>query len=217
MPITDTFSDENEDHSLLASASAGDPNALDQLIANQMSWLQQVIQQKRSNNNRWLSDEDILQNTLTKVVVNFGEAKFDSLLEFKRWLALLAEHSIVDAARWQGRKKRGGGFRQVVGNADSEESIVALLEDLGLETPSRIAIGEENKREIDAALATLPSNERVVIELYYFEKLTGQEVADQMGLTLGQVSQIRRHACRKLHNVLGRSSLYVNKRVPRVR
>ena len=217
MLVSDTSSEENEDCSLLANAASGDSNALDKLIGNHLDWLLRDIHRKLSQHNPPLSAQDILQHTLRKAFLSFHNCKFDSIRSFRGWLSLLAKRSIADVARWQGRKKRGGDFRQVFANGESEESIVALLEDLGLETPSSIAIREENKREVNVALARLPPDEREVLELYYIEDLSEQKIADEMGLTLGQVSHKRRQASRKLRDILGRSSLFFNKRVPRAR
>lgn len=209
MPISDDSTGENEDSSLLANASAGDSNALDRLMTTHMDWLLRNIQGKLSKDNPCLSAEDIFQDTLTKAFVSFYDCKFDSILAFKRWLSKIAFHSIADASRWQARKKRGGDFRQVFANGESEDSIFALLGDLGVKTPSSLAVNEENRREIETALATLQSRERDVIELYYFgNRWTEKKIADQLSLSRGRISHIRRGAMAKLRDALAQSSMY---------
>jgi len=59
--------------------------------------------------------------------------------------------------------------------------------------PEELAGLQESLREVTAAIASLPERYRVVLNLYYFEQLSYQEIADLLHLPLGTVkSQVYR-------------------------
>lgn len=73
-----------------------------------------------------------------------------------------------------------------------EEEVLLELEhpDPG---PEELASMQESLQEVTAAIAALPERYRVVLNLFYFEQLSYQEIADLLHLPLGTVkSQVYR-------------------------
>src|SRR5581483_2394389 len=54
-------------------------------------------------------------------------------------------------------------------------------------TPSTDLLARERVRQLSDALETLPADERELLQLHVFEKLTWDEVAARQGLTVHQV------------------------------
>lgn len=56
--------------------------------------------------------------------------------------------------------------------------------------------------DVRAALGALPEEQRVAIELAYFEGLTHVEIAERLGIPLGTVKSRLRLGLQKLHDLL---------------
>lgn len=53
--------------------------------------------------------------------------------------------------------------------------------------PEELAGREESMREVAAAIAALPEHYRVVLNLYYFQQMSYQEIADRLQQPLGTI------------------------------
>ncbi|MBA3259859.1 MAG: sigma-70 family RNA polymerase sigma factor [Gemmatimonadales bacterium] len=56
----------------------------------------------------------------------------------------------------------------------------------------------ERRGEVRQVLSALGPRQRQVLALLYFDRLTGREVADAMGVTESRVSQLRRQALEEM-------------------
>jgi len=63
--------------------------------------------------------------------------------------------------------------------------------------------GATNEQLADA-IARLPEREKLVVTLYYYEELTMLEIAEALGISESQVSQLRTKAILRLRKWLGR-------------
>jgi RNA polymerase sigma-70 factor (ECF subfamily) len=102
------------------------------------------------------------------------------------WLYAVARNAIVD----NGRVRR-------------EPPVEGIEEEAGGETPAERAEAGWIAWRVHRALAELPENERVVIELAYWRGRSQSEIADLLGIPLGTVKTRTRTGLTRLADLLG--------------
>ena len=75
--------------------------------------------------------------------------------------------------------------------------------DSGPSLPDALSAAAQDARRVQAALATLPSEQRKALELAYWEGLSQTEIAERTGQPLGTVKTRVRLALLKLSGLLG--------------
>ncbi len=108
------------------------------------------------------------------------------------WLFMLARSRVLDRVRKLQRRVPILADRGVV-----EIQIPAS----GVEPIEEIVISERRDR-VKAALQSLPSEQRLVIELAYYQGLTQSEIASHTGMSLGTVKTRSRLGLNKLKTAL---------------
>lgn len=124
-----------------------------------------------------LEADDLLQETFLQAYRQFDHFAYRSPGSFFRWLARIAEHVIVDAARYEGRDKRDAGERVPL----RSESHPSGIEPVDTETPSRLLTESEAVLRLMRKLDALPEQYRQAIVLAKVEGLSTQEMAEKMG------------------------------------
>ncbi len=111
----------------------------------------------------------------------------------KTWLMGMVHHRAVDLVRReesQRRRAQEAGRKVVEIEDDPAEQIV-------------IALGApEERRAVREALATIPEEQRDVLEMMYFDGLSQSQVADKTGLPLGTVKSRTLLGMRRLRTSL---------------
>jgi RNA polymerase sigma-70 factor (ECF subfamily) len=114
---------------------------------------------------------------------------------FRTFFLSLVHHRAVDTVRREERMRkrteRAANLEPVVGE-DVAEGVV-----------DHAAIGER-RREVRAALATLPAEQRQVLEMAYFDGKTQATIAQELRIPLGTVKTRTLAAMRKLRRALYR-------------
>ena len=112
---------------------------------------------------------------------------------FVPWLIGVARNRAIDECRRQRRRLRF-------------ESPGVTEEDFSAQTttPDPSLAGElaEDRAAVQAALSTLPVEQRLAIELAYFQGMTQQEIANTLGHPLGTVKTRMRMGLRKVRSAL---------------
>jgi RNA polymerase sigma-70 factor, ECF subfamily len=114
---------------------------------------------------------------------------------FRTFFLSLVHHRAVDTVRREerlrSRTERAANLEPVAGE-DVAEGVV-----------DRASLAER-RREVRDALATLPPEQRQVLEMAYFEGYTQARIADELGIPLGTVKTRTLAAMRKLRRALYR-------------
>jgi RNA polymerase sigma-70 factor (ECF subfamily) len=119
------------------------------------------------------------------------------------WLCRLAEQCIVDGHRHFAAGKRDTG-REVPGNVPAGEDgldLVALLT-ASMTTPSLAAVRSERQQQLNAAVATLPEEQREALRLRYGEGLATRDIAARLGKTDVAVRVLLSRTLQRLRELL---------------
>src|SRR5712692_9141963 len=112
------------------------------------------------------------------------------------WVLSIARHRALDALRRRRRWWRLAERWERAGAAEARDIEPAS------EPPEASVPGWPVHREVQAALAALPDEQRRVVMLAYFEGLTHSEIARRLGQPLGTVKTRLRIAHQKLTEAL---------------
>ena len=113
---------------------------------------------------------------------------------FVTWLLSVARNRAVDQVRTRGRQRK-----HEVTVEEPEKTLPAS----DLADPALAAQLSDQRRTVRRALATLPMEQRQVIEMAYFGGYTQQEIADLLSQPLGTVKTRIRLGMQKLKAALG--------------
>jgi RNA polymerase sigma-70 factor (ECF subfamily) len=110
----------------------------------------------------------------------------------RTWILSMARNRAIDRLRSRGAAARAvdGAFAQ------------ALTAPVADATPLEKAEQRQARERIQAALAELPPEQRLVLELGYFEGLSQTEIAERLREPLGTIKSRARAALEKLARVL---------------
>ena len=109
------------------------------------------------------------------------------------WLFMMTRSRILDRLRKRQRSLPSPELINQLGQIQSEQFSVDPIED--------VLIAERRERVL-AALEVLSSEQRLVIELAYYQGLTQSEIANQTGVSLGTVKTRVRLGLNKLKTAL---------------
>lgn len=141
--------------------------------------------------------DDILQEAFLAASRSIDDFTYHSSGSFMAWLVRIAEHAIIDSARFQTRQKRHAEellrFRS--------ESNPGGPDPVDTNTPSRLLLQEEAMRALLAKLDALPPEYRQVILLSKFEGSTSQEIADQMNKSREAVALLLHRALKRFRQI----------------
>ncbi len=198
------------DEALLASARAGDREAMATLLQRHGAAARRAVNGRIPQ--RWrsvLSEDDLMQQTYADATMGLGQFEPRGEGSFPAWLSSLARCNLLDAIKMLETAKRGGDRRRVE-SPRSDESFVALYELLGAtsRTPSRAAAATEARGVLGTALDQLPEASRQVIELYDLAGQPIESVAAELGRSEGAVYMLRARALQHLARAMGTASKF---------
>ena len=173
------------DEALLRRVMAGDARALRQLYDRcapvALAVAQRILRSREEA-------EDVLQETFLEAWRS--AERFDARRgTAAAWLIAIARSRALDRIR-----ARGSSERAAQALAREDAAPVPL--------PIEPAEARQDRERIQAALASLPPEQRTVLELAYFEGLTQSEIAARTGDALGTIKTRCRLALQKLAGAL---------------
>lgn len=131
--------------------------------------------------------EDILQEVFVKIYNNF--AQYDSTKgRLYTWMANLTRNLTIDTLRSKGYKKQ----KKILAN----ENTVITQEDKNYTAEQHDGIG------LDKRLGQLKPEQKIVIDLAYFNGYTQDEIAKEIGIPLGTVKTRMRSAIIALRKIM---------------
>ena len=171
---------------LVQRAQAGDGDALAALVQSQQTYVYSIAMSIMHNP---ADAADMTQEAFVRLLRSLGTYRGET--RFTTWLYRLVTNICLDGLRRKGRPV--------------ESLDMPLADDEGPAAGERLADTDrwthpdeqvelrESASEVRAALARLPTPQRVALTLHYFQDMRYEDIAEAMGLPLNTVkSHIRR-------------------------
>lgn len=169
------------DDELLAAWQAGDNSAAAQLIERYSDDLYRFFVGKVGT-----ETEDLVQQTFLGCLEH-GRAH-GSMRSFRGFVFGVARHRLIDH------------FRSRARTSQIDPAVTSLV-DVATSPSGRLA-RDRQERCLLAALRTLPIDAQLVLELYYWQSLTGPELADALDVPEGTARSRLRKAKQRLVEAL---------------
>jgi RNA polymerase sigma-70 factor (ECF subfamily) len=171
---------EDDERELIGRAQAGEATAFEQLAGRHAAPLWRCAL-ALGKDGHWA--EDLAQETLLEAWRSL--ARFDGRCQFSTWLYGILRHRFLKGRRNQ--------------NAAGLSASDALAQEPCTEcTPDRSAEVSEDAQRVRQAVASLPEEHRLVVELRFFAGATLDEIAAALDCPLGTVKSRLHHALEKL-------------------
>lgn len=144
---------------------------------------------------RMMSDKDLAEDLTQEVFLRAWRrsSRFsDSRGTLISWLLSITHNMAIDEIRKRQRRPQ---------KAESQEPelLMGTLRDTD-EPVETQAVATMNGHLIRESLAEIPDNQRIVLEMGYFQGLTQREISDQLNVPLGTIKTRMRLALRKLQS-----------------
>jgi RNA polymerase sigma-70 factor, ECF subfamily len=163
-----TAPETDPDASLITAMATGNMQALDELYARHASGLLAFLQARL--NNRQLAEE-VLQDTMLAAWNNAANFRGDSSV--KTWLLVIARNRAINTQRKQ---------RPQLVDVDKVYDLAST--DTG---PYEAVAREFDRSAVRDALQDLKPEQREILVLFFFQQLTGPEIADVLNISVGTV------------------------------
>jgi RNA polymerase sigma-70 factor (ECF subfamily) len=202
--------DASETQDLLDRA-ARDASAIDELWERHRPALRRMIGLRLDRAvSRRVDASDVVQDVLIKANQRLADYLRNPSMPFHLWLRQIARDHVIDAHRRhrQAAKRsmdRERAFSAVPAGGDYDDrsslDLAAQLRDPAL-TPAAEAVRRELQSRFQAALLRLEDDDREIILLRHFERLSNSEAAQALGLSEAAAGMRHLRALRRLRAVL---------------
>ena len=135
--------------------------------------------------------EDLVQETVLRAYRFFD--RFERGTNVKAWLLRIQYNTFVNRYR---RSTKEREIREHLTEGPSGEDVISRAALRALNDPTGVALRRLVAGEIEAALATLPEEHRLVVVLADLEELSYKEIAEVVGCPIGTVMS-RLHRARR--------------------
>ncbi len=173
--------DLEEERELVLQCQNGDADAMEVLVIRYQQWAYNIAYGLLSHHE---DAQDVTQDAFLSAWQNIGQFKFKS--RFSTWFYRIVKNKALNLLDQRQRRKTDPM------EIDDTQPWVPL----DTETPERLALYEERKQLVHAALAKLKENHRTILVLRELQELSYNEIAAVLGCTLGRVKS-RLHEARK--------------------
>jgi RNA polymerase sigma factor (sigma-70 family) len=175
---------------LLQRVLAKDGQAFDQLLARLRRYMHAKVRKQLSNRADGPIDLSVIvQSVCRRVVVHFHELEEPTVPRLLGWIGVIVRNRVNDELRRIARH-----------SIHSLGSDVLILAD---PRPAAESQGRaELAAEVAAALAELPERQRRVVESRWFDRQPDEATAQELGITVNHVRQLRFRALERLRELL---------------
>lgn len=146
---------------------------------------------------------DVVQQALLKAYENVDQLRGQSEGERAAWLRKILTNSLIDTVRRFRSKARDVALEQTLERA-VEQSSVRLEEWLSASgsSPSEQAVRQEELLQLSEALAQLPEDQQVALELKHLQGCSVEEISRQMERSKAAVGGLLRRGMKRLRELM---------------
>jgi RNA polymerase sigma-70 factor (ECF subfamily) len=179
------------DRALLGQYLAGDQSAISQLIDRHSHRVRDYIRMMVKD--RDLAD-DILQETLIKVVRVIDEGRYTDSGKFLSWVLRIAHNQVIDYFRQQKQQKQ-------LTEADAGYDVLGTLRFAEPTVEDRM-VSEQIAADLRNLVEELPAEQREVVKMRYYANLTFKEIAEATDVSVNTALGRMRYALINLRRMI---------------
>ena len=187
------------DKVLLNNYLSGDSAAISQLIERHSRRIRDYIRMMVKDND---VADDVLQETLIKVVRVIDEGRYVDNGKFLSWVLRIAHNQVIDYFRSQKSAK-------TINESDAGYTMLGTLR-FAERTVEDNIISEQIEADVRRLVEHLPDEQREVVKLRYFSGLSFQEIADQTGVSINTALGRMRYALINLRKMIAENNIILS-------
>jgi RNA polymerase sigma-70 factor (ECF subfamily) len=175
----------------------GNENALAALIQRHKSKIFRFIYSK--TNDFTLSD-DIFQDTFIKIIQNLKTKTYHEEGKFLSWVFRISHNLIVDYYRKNNRMPM---------NRDTDEySVFSLISDDAPNVEVKF-LKEQSENDVVKLLKFLPIEQQEIIDLKLYKKMSFQEIANHLDISVNTALGRMRYAIKKMQKLVKENDIFL--------
>ena len=187
------------DRVLLNNYLSGDRSAISELIERHSQRVRSYIAMMVKDDD--IAD-DIFQETFIKAVKVIDEGRYTDSGKFLSWVLRIAHNRVLDHFR---REKNSRTINEKEAGYDMFSTI--KLAEGSVEDNM---VHSEMQATIRSLVAALPAEQREVVEMRYYAKLSFQEIADETGVSINTALGRMRYALINLRKMIAEKKIVLN-------
>ena len=187
------------DKVLLNNYLSGDSAAISQLIDRHTRRVRDYIRMMVKDAD---VADDVLQETLIKVVRVIDEGRYVDNGKFLSWVLRIAHNQVIDYFRSQKSAK-------TINESDAGYNMLGTLR-FAERTVEDNIISEQIEADVRRLVEHLPDEQREVVKLRYFSGLSFQEIADQTGVSINTALGRMRYALINLRKMIAENNIILS-------
>ena len=187
------------DQVLLNNYLSGDCAAISQLIDRHSRRVRDYIRMMVKDVD---GADDILQETLIKVVRVIDEGRYVDNGKFLSWVLRIAHNQVIDYFRSQKSAK-------TINESDAGYNMLGTLR-FAERTVEDNIISEQIEADVRRLVEHLPDEQREVVKLRYYSGLSFQEIADQTGVSINTALGRMRYALINLRKMIAENDIILS-------
>ena len=187
------------DQVLLNRYLSGDRSAISQLIDRHSTRVRDYI--RMMVRDRDVAD-DILQETLIKVVRVIDEGRYVDTGKFLSWVLRIAHNRVLDYFRSQKSAR-------TVTEADAGYNVLGSLRFAERTVEDRM-VDEQIEADVRSLIDKLPEEQREVVVMRYYAGMSFQEIADQTEVSINTALGRMRYALINLRKMIKENDIVLN-------
>ena len=187
------------DQVLLNSYLAGDRGAISQLIDRHSNRVRDYIRMMVKDTD---VADDILQETLIKVVRIIDEGRYVDMGKFLSWVLRIAHNQVIDHFRSQKSSN-------TVSESDSGYNVLGTLKYAEQNVEDKM-VAEQIESDVRRLVELLPEEQREVVMMRYYSGMSFQEIADQTGVSINTALGRMRYALINLRKMIAENNIILS-------